>query len=84
MHNPPVPVTPMAVRIFLLYMTSLTTIMRVSRMLRETKIERYGRPKSKTTDFQVFLSGCEVRWMNIMIPHKTGVAHEDVWLARRQ
>ena len=45
MHNPPIPANPRAVRVFLVYRTSRTMIIRVRRMLRAIEIERYGIPK---------------------------------------
>ena len=48
-HNPLVPVVPMAMRRFLVCRMSRMMIMRVRRMLSDTEIDRYGRPKWEAT-----------------------------------
>ena len=60
MHNPPIPVIPRAVRVFLACRISRMVIMRVSKMLSATEIERYGRLKSMAVVFQELSSGCEI------------------------
>ena len=42
LHNPPLPVPPMAVRTFLVCRTSRMTIIMVRMMLSEREIEKYG------------------------------------------
>ena len=43
LQNPPIPVIPRAVRVFLVCRTSRMMIMRVSSALSEREIEKYGR-----------------------------------------
>ena len=42
LHNPPLPVSPIAVRKFLACRVSRMTVIRVRRTLSESEIERYG------------------------------------------
>jgi len=61
LYNPEAPEgAPIAVRMFLPCRMSRVTIKSVRRTLRETEIEKYGRPKSMATEFQMLLFGCEV------------------------
>jgi len=41
-------------------------IMSVRRILSESEIEKYERPKSMATESQMSLFGCEDRWMSMM------------------
>ena len=50
LHNPPIPVIPRAVRVSLACRMRRVMIMRVRRMLSEAEIDRYGSPKSVTTE----------------------------------
>ena len=50
---------PMVFLISTLCMMSRIMIISVRRMLRETEIEKYGRPKLMAIGFQMLLSGCE-------------------------
>ena len=50
LDNLPIPVIPIAVRMFLVYRMSRMMIMRVRKMLSEAEIDRYGRPKLVTTE----------------------------------
>ena len=50
----------MAARTFLLCRTSRVTIMSVRRILSESEIEKYGRPKLMAVEFQILLFGWEV------------------------
>ena len=61
LHNPPIPVIPRAVRVFLACRTSRMTITRVRRTLSETEIERYATAGQK----EPYTSGA--RWMS-MVP----------------
>ena len=49
LHNPPIPVTPRAFRVFLAPRVSRMTIMSVRRMFSEVEIDRCGSPKVRGT-----------------------------------
>lgn len=58
---------PMIFWMFALWRVSRAIIISVRRMLSETEMEKYGRPKLIAAEFQMLLSGCEV-WKMSAIP----------------
>ena len=65
LYNPPVPIIPMASRISLTCRASRIIIIRVRRRWSAIEIEKYGRPGSMASVYQVLIfGGCEISNMS--------------------